>query len=278
METAKPDISLTPNRGSPIPHVLLLLSLIFSLAAPPFKFRRQLTSITVAALTVLAHTNAPFVQDLGNAQPWSLLWPNVLAVLTAIVVSGSDGPESKYWRVDRARCEAKGMRGFGLRKLRWATAFAISLRGVRWNHQVKNVPAPPPTTKAAFLVQQICDALTALVVTDVLLQLSIRLFWSRAIDSKYHTIRDEDWWWSFSKAAVYGAGPYWFMRLQYDVLSLVAVGMGLSQPADWPPLYGRIRDVTTVRLFWGSFWHQSIRRVGLTPIPEVIVGSCHEYG
>ncbi len=33
------------------------------------------------------------------------------------------------------------------------------------------------------------------------------------------------------------------------------------QLQDWPPMFGFIKDVTTLREFWGRYWHQTIRKV-----------------
>ena len=30
---------------------------------------------------------------------------------------------------------------------------------------------------------------------------------------------------------------------------------------DWPPLYGRMKDATTLRRFWNTWWHQCVRKV-----------------
>jgi len=37
--------------------------------------------------------------------------------------------------------------------------------------------------------------------------------------------------------------------------------MGLSEPADWPYMFGSFREATTVRRFWGKTWHQRMRVV-----------------
>lgn len=58
-----------------------------------------------------------------------------------------------------------------------------------------------------------------------------------------------------------GCTSYWGMVLQYSVFSALAVTSGLYSPQDWPPLFGRLRDVTSVRGLWGKFWHQMLRRV-----------------
>lgn len=31
---------------------------------------------------------------------------------------------------------------------------------------------------------------------------------------------------------------------------------------DWPPIFGSLYDTTTVREFWGKYWHQTVRKVG----------------
>ena len=49
----------------------------------------------------------------------------------------------------------------------------------------------------------------------------------------------------------------WFVvnRITNDAsfrfLSILFVGAGIDSPADWPPLYGNMRDVYTLRNFWG---------------------------
>ena len=57
-----------------------------------------------------------------------------------------------------------------------------------------------------------------------------------------------------------GTINYCTLNLQYSVASAFTVALGLYAPQDWPRLMGRLRDVSTVRDFWGKFWHQIIRR------------------
>ncbi|KAI1905967.1 hypothetical protein LOZ12_006416 [Ophidiomyces ophidiicola] len=47
--------------------------------------------------------------------------------------------------------------------------------------------------------------------------------------------------------------------MNYTLASILAVFLGLSEPKDWPPLFGDISKVTTVRYFWGTYWQQLLR-------------------
>jgi hypothetical protein len=49
------------------------------------------------------------------------------------------------------------------------------------------------------------------------------------------------------------------MDFVYRGMALIAVGLGVSEPADWPPFFGRMQDSYTIRTFWGRFWHQWLR-------------------
>jgi len=46
----------------------------------------------------------------------------------------------------------------------------------------------------------------------------------------------------------------------HNVLALIFVGSGIDKPEDWPPLFGNMRDATSVRNFWGKFWHRLVYR------------------
>ena len=46
----------------------------------------------------------------------------------------------------------------------------------------------------------------------------------------------------------------------HDALAFVFVASGFDNPEDWPPLFGDIRDATSIRNFWGKFWHRLVYR------------------
>jgi hypothetical protein len=151
----------------------------------------------------------------------------------------------------------------------------VNLRGVRWNYEVKNVPNSTQQSRMGFVFWQLLDFARFLFTTDLLLQLGIRLFMTSPpsgvvgdLDSKFVTLRHEQWAWSFAKALLFGCGPYFLINLQYTFCAIVAVLLGLGKPEDWPPFFRRLCDVTTVRGFWGKFWHRYIRKVGSISIGQ----------
>ncbi|KAL2130110.1 hypothetical protein VTI74DRAFT_6889 [Chaetomium olivicolor] len=48
--------------------------------------------------------------------------------------------------------------------------------------------------------------------------------------------------------------------MQYVLGAAVGVGLGFSEPEDWPPVFGSLADCYTVGHVWGKFWHQYIRQ------------------
>ncbi|KAL2840410.1 membrane bound O-acyl transferase family-domain-containing protein [Aspergillus pseudoustus] len=61
--------------------------------------------------------------------------------------------------------------------------------------------------------------------------------------------------------ALFTCGPTgtWYIDLQYRVVSVISVALGLSTPEEWPVLFGSITETYTVRGFWGKYWHQLFR-------------------
>jgi hypothetical protein len=57
----------------------------------------------------------------------------------------------------------------------------------------------------------------------------------------------------------YSFAAYFAESMMYDFFSVLAVGLGISQVADWPPLFGSIFEAYSVRRFWASVTFLSIR-------------------
>lgn len=289
---------LHPANGSIIPHLLLLAAQLLILAGPrQLPGRRIVAATVILTLAVVAQCNR-FTNNPGLANLFALAWPHWLSALEKTVFASPGGPENDLWRIDRATREAIAWPALGWRKIKWAVTIVLNLRGIRWSYQVKNVPPVAGLdrmSRTRFLIWRLTEFGLVILMADLVSQMGRRLFFSDAagvvgtLDSKYITVSDHRLGWSFLKALTFGLGPYYFINMQYLVVSIVAVALGISRPSvslslllegkrmytdaddiynqDWPPLFGKLKEATTVRNFWGIFWHQMLRRVRLFSVP-----------
>jgi len=230
------NIILRQPTGSPIPHILLYVVQVVALASPSFHGRRFLFSNAIVILALLSMINPHFTNNVALAQPCTVGWSYYLSTLEKMLFSGAGGPEGTLWHRDRPPKEDLAFRGFGFQKLKWATALIVNTRGIRWNFQIKNVPKRGNTTKFKFVVSQAIAFVRFLFMTDLVCQLGIHLFYTApdgqvgTLDSKYLTLCDRFWIWSFAKPVVFGATPYFMLNLQHITFSIAAVLLGLSKP------------------------------------------------
>jgi hypothetical protein len=49
-------------------------------------------------------------------------------------------------------------------------------------------------------------------------------------------------------------------NMVHDILAIIFVGTKVDGPEDWPPLFGDIREATSIRNFWGKFSHKLVYR------------------
>ncbi|KAJ4492348.1 membrane bound O-acyl transferase family-domain-containing protein [Lentinula lateritia] len=65
--------------------------------------------------------------------------------------------------------------------------------------------------------------------------------------------------------ATWFLGGYAGIRFYYFTVALVCVGLGVSDPQNWPEAFGSWKEAYSVRNFWGKTWHQFIRRFCVYP-------------
>jgi len=58
-------------------------------------------------------------------------------------------------------------------------------------------------------------------------------------------------------ALLIGIDNYCTLNMQYSLASALLVAVGLYTTQECPRLMGRLREVSTVRDFWGKFWRKS---------------------
>lgn len=232
-------VPLRESEGSILPHLLLLVVPITALAGPRFPQRRGLAIAAIVGLAAGCHANQ-FTQSLGLANLLSLAWPHYLLCLANFVFASAEGPEGDLWRVDRPPREALAFPAFSGRKLVWAFVTLFNTRGIRWNYEV---PHPPRRVgkgeregRARFVWLQLVDLVWMVLMADLVSQTGRHCFFVDPETSQVHadtkrlSVRGHGALDSLLRAFVFGAGPYFFINIQYVLCSIPWVLMGWSKP------------------------------------------------
>ncbi|KAJ5586704.1 uncharacterized protein N7459_002469 [Penicillium hispanicum] len=157
----------------------------------------------------------------------------------------------------------------------YAHEILSQFRGVGTPRQVKGIPAHP-----AYYHDPQTGRVTSIGRFDFMLRQFYTLAWQYAIYDiiEFFGHRQEpvpagvftDPKWNVSGGEwverILTHFVTWFLvvRICIDsrvrLFSILHVGLGLSSPLDWPPMFGRMADAYTLRNFWGVFWHQNLRQ------------------
>ena len=213
-----------------IPHVLLVLLQVVTLVMPGFRGRQMIMSTALVVVFLVSRTRPHFTNDVGRIQPFILNWAAWLSVLEKTLTSGAKGPEESFWRIDRPAREATAMRAFGLRKLKWAVAMLLNMRGIRWNYEVKNVERLQPVSQLIFLRRHIPHILHLLFMGDMVSEIWRHFMFSTGTNPKYLTVRSSSITYRFAWTWLCGLVPYYLIQIQYVMCSIICVATGISKP------------------------------------------------
>jgi hypothetical protein len=158
-----------------------------------------------------------------------------------------------------------------------AIQILIQPRGIATPREIKNIPAHPayysttnaktknastPTPilihRAKFLTRQITIFTWQYLAADVVQAAARQQAFEPAAGSESGFTRI-NWYISPEKWVERGLTNLitWFVLTRilidahYRFLSILFVGLGFDTPDNWPPAFGRMKDVYTVRKFWG---------------------------
>jgi hypothetical protein len=134
-------------------------------------------------------------------------------------------------------------------RLRWGFDLFSSNRGIGWEHEPTTyLPRwTPATTRFGGVVQQ----LQGFAGVGVMYIASEILF---VVNPSFKTdgapFHSQPWWlWPSVLAHVLAARSG--ITGVYLIAGAVSIGLGLSEPAQWPPLFGSFLDAYTVQNVWG---------------------------
>ncbi|KDQ17844.1 hypothetical protein BOTBODRAFT_29157 [Botryobasidium botryosum FD-172 SS1] len=154
--------------------------------------------------------------------------------------------------------QAKPTSEFGiLWRTRWALQLMVDVRGVGFSNRAHNIPPLPTETRSQFIISHVFRILRTALLAD-LAQITI---FRDPYALKPNPLVVEPIWRPAFRMLVLGFSGIATLQTMHTVISLVAVGSGLSSPQAWPDWFGPLSHVYTVRNFWGKTWHQALQRI-----------------
>ncbi|KAF7378074.1 BTB domain-containing protein [Mycena sanguinolenta] len=144
-------------------------------------------------------------------------------------------------------------------RLKWALQLFFNARGVGWAHEPRFAfasRAPPNTPRIKFIVRQLALFCVYFLLFDLG---NLHARWNPGFALRLGMV-SPGWRWRVVGTVVWAITCSAGMSLAHCSASIVCVGLGVSRPQDWPPLFGDLMDVTSVRTFWARGWHQLFRR------------------
>lgn len=151
-------------------------------------------------------------------------------------------------------------------RIRFGLAVFFSWRFVNTPYQAKNLPRLDETLKTSrsrFLFQTALTVVGCYLLLDIMSSssdpnVSARFYTPDKVGvfSRLPELSIEELLMRFFAAAGSCAGLIAFQRGVYSLVAFACVVTWLSNPGDWPPFNGPLRQTYTLRSFWSTFWHQ----------------------
>ncbi|KAF2009043.1 hypothetical protein BU24DRAFT_474509 [Aaosphaeria arxii CBS 175.79] len=157
------------------------------------------------------------------------------------------------------------------KRLSWGTAHIFDSRGSGNPWEVKNVPRFSTNdphyipTKNEFLIRNILICLSSTILLDIVRpsadsSQNEKLFADHKIYffSRLGSVTVEEISIRFLTTLASTVMTYLLFQAMYSAGAVVMVGLGMSRPDRWRPLFGDIREVYSLRRSWSIFWHQGL--------------------
>lgn len=140
-------------------------------------------------------------------------------------------------------------------RLKWAVNLYCSPRGVGWVHE-RRLTMLPVQSRREFLFKKTVSTLGKFIIFDTFTYLN----------KIYPPYQEHEHWllWRCLNFLALVVPASSFIDMVYGFASIIAVGTYVSEPEEWPPLFGKWLDAYTVRRLWNRTWHQLLRRPFVT--------------
>ncbi|EPS36469.1 hypothetical protein H072_10013 [Dactylellina haptotyla CBS 200.50] len=255
-----------------------ILTIIFAgtlvISTPKNSFTRY------ASLPILAYLCTFVFRHGWNAFPlnttgmcdWALSTFNAFLLFTTVIcLEGVDETNAVI-----SKPHNRHPPGYFVRLWR-AMSYCVNMRAIQTPHQIKNVPAFDSKrpgwvpSRRRFLITNTAWFLALYLLQDMLYSQEMAVEDEAKLFGTYreNLIRRDPKDGPVTGDEIGGRIGFGLVMwsilvplavsLMYTFLSIVAVGTGISSPKNWPPVFGSPKDSYTLRLYWGKFWHQTLR-------------------
>lgn len=181
---------------------------------------------------------------------------------------GATPQEENAWRVNHR--DARRRPDTWFQRLLFGINTVNSQRNVLTAQRVKNIPPfkrSDPNyvpSKQRFLLTRGAVAFLLFLVVDLLTSGSsdssgnpITFAQEKAALFRFGSV--EEWHQRAIVTLGQWIGLYTVTTWIHSTVAVTTVAIGAYPPEAWPPLYGNILDLWSLRKFWGLFWHQMLR-------------------
>jgi hypothetical protein len=137
-------------------------------------------------------------------------------------------------------------------RLKWSARLMMSQRGIGWIDpsapKVPHIPQAPTKGRKAFILAKLRELAFDIIMFDLV------GFLNRANPSFKQggppVGEGTSFLWRLGFSLGFAAAVYVSLTMMHVVYCLLSVGFGLSEPKDWPSLFGSIWEAYTLRRFW----------------------------
>lgn len=223
---------------------------------------RLIVSLAMAALTY------PFCAAIVAAVPASgpllaitviLMWLACLSGAEAVFVSRVDAAQLRD--VTGAKADEAGAATLAWRAL--CLFFNVRRLNTRWESPGVRRCRPVETSRPRFVASTLARCAVCYLLLDLaglapapeahLITPDKQTLW------RPWNLSAEDVVFRFTSSLGVWVIGCAFQTFLAGIAALAAVLLGLSAPEAWPPGFTSLREMTSLRAFWGTFWHQTLR-------------------